>query len=197
MWPASGQYRSLEIKLKFSILDDQGNPEGFEYPNLFFVEDLAVGKRLTIGAKNKQINLIDRLANGWGSDQFYILYILLISHGGREPGRYQSPIIESFKDLRLFLYTFQEFFEGDGRHHIWVSSSKDDTLVYDQHDVIFAYGDIPEYVEALINDGFTEKEFRFPAPHAHSYPAENVKYEDELFAYWEWKKYPLQEGDEY
>lgn len=183
--------------MKFSILDNNGNLKDFAYPNIYFEEKLSFGSRLTIGSQSKQINLIDKLANNWEGEQFYVLYVLLISHGGRESGRYQSPVLESFEDLRLFLYTFEEFFEGDGRHHIWISSSKNETLVYDQHNVIFAYGDITKYVAQLTLDGFTEKEFWFPEPHTHGYLPANVKYEDELFAYWQWEKFPLQEGDEY
>lgn len=45
-----------------------------------------------------------------------------------------------------FLREFRAYFESDGRHHIWVSSLQASalqasaTLVYDQHDVIYAYG---------------------------------------------------------
>lgn len=188
---------SLGNKLKFQSLDKNGNIENFKYGNVYFEEQLSHGSRLTIGPSDRQIGLINELSSKWQSGQYYVLYVLLVSHCGREPGRYQSPILDSFDDLRLFLYSFQEFFEGDGRHHLWVASPDEGMLIYDQHNVIFAYGDFQVYKSALHNKDFTEQEFWFPAPHTHSYPPENAVIEDELFDYWQWSYSPLEDGDEY
>ncbi len=183
--------------MKFSRINENNQYESFEYPDIYFEEKLTTGSRLTIGPKSKQIKLIDELALQWKEGQYYALYVSLLSHTGREPGRYQSPVFNDLDELRVFLYTFQEFFEGDGRHHIWLGSPENGLLIYDQHNVIFAYGDIKKYKATLQEKGFYEKEFWFPVPHVHSYPSELTKYEDELFDYWEWSYSPLQEGDEY
>jgi len=72
-----------------------------------------------------------------------------------------------------------------------------DLLVYDQHNVIFAYGEIDRFQGVLKNRGYVEREFWFPTPHSYSFPPANTKYEDELMAYFPWRHSPLQPGDEW
>ena len=44
-------------------------------------------------------------------------------------------------------------------------------LIYDQHEWIWAYGDLPAYTRVLQGRGFTEGEVVLPVPHSHSYNA--------------------------
>ncbi|MCP4542989.1 MAG: hypothetical protein GY832_38215, partial [Chloroflexi bacterium] len=151
-----------------------------------------------IGPTSGQIALLCDLASVFPERKYYFLYVLLLSHADNRKGRYQSPPIESYQDLELFLWTFQTFFEQDGRHHIWVASvASDDLLVYDQHNVIFAYGNIDGFEERLRELGYEEKEFWFPVPHAHTYPAANVHQEQGVLEYYDWHWSELQEGDEW
>jgi hypothetical protein len=183
---------------KFASLDEQGNGVNHDYGNRYFRQPCGSSQRLVIGASSANIKLLDELATAFATQQFYILYVLLLSHAGRSPGRYQSPPIASHEDLQLFIWTFQNFFEGDGRHHIWIGSPQSsDLLVYDQHDVIFAYGNLDGFEALLINHGFTQQQFWFPCPHSHSFDPANVNAEDELMAYFDWVYYELQEGDEW
>ena len=175
------------------------NAVDHDYGNRYFRQPCGDAQRLVIGASGSNIKLLDQLATKFSVQRFYILYILLLSHAGRSPGRYQSPLIESHEDLQLFIWTFQHFFEGDGRHHVWIGSPAEspDLLVYDHHDVIFAYGNIDAFESVLLDNGFTDSEFWFPAPHTHSYDPTNVSSEDDLMAYFDWEYFPLQEGDEW
>ena len=92
----------------------------------------------------------------------------------------------------------QEFLEGDGRHHLWISSPHThDLLIYDQHDVIFAYGSIDRFEKVLDQRDFRREEFWFPSPHTHSFPPSNVNSEDELMQYFDWQFFALQDGDEW
>jgi hypothetical protein len=183
---------------KFASLDEQGNGVDHDYGNRFFRQPCGNSHRLVIGASRSNVKLLDRLSTTFSSQRFYVLYVLLLSHAGRRPGRYQSPLIESHEDLQLFIWTFQLFFEGDGRHHVWIGSpDSNDLLVYDQHDVIFAYGSLDAFEAILIDEGFSQAEFWFPCPHSHSYDPANVTQEEELLAYWDWVYHPLQDGDEW
>jgi len=183
---------------KLGILNEHNEEVPFDYSNIFYNEPLNGGERITIGPSNKQISLILGLAEQWKQQEYYVLYVLLLSHAGYQPGRYQSPILTSFEVLKLFLSTFQGFFENDGRHHIWVASSQsNEMLIYDQHNVVFAYGDLDKYKKYLVNRSFQERSFSFPSPHVHSYLPDNAKYEDELMKFFDWQYYPLEEGDEY
>src|SRR5690606_13264921 len=101
-------------------------------------------------------------------------------------------------DLQLFIWTFQNFFEGDGRHHLWIASPhSSDLLVYDQHDVIFGYGNLDRFESVLSDHNYSPEEFWFPAPHWHGYDPSNVKAEDEVMGYFDWTYSELQPGDEW
>lgn len=183
---------------KFQTLDGYGNPVGYDYGNYYFRQPCGDGERLVIGPTEKQVRLLDQLAAVFPTQRYYILYILLLSHAGRTPGRYQSQLIDCHEDLQLFIWTFQTFFEGDGRHHIWIASPDSPSLlVYDQHDVIFAYGNLDAFETVLKNREFRKKEFWFPSPHIHGYDPANLNAEDELMSYFEWRYFELQPGDDW
>lgn len=183
---------------KFGSLDADGNSIDHDYSNRYFRQPCGNAQRLVIGASQDNVKLLDQLAKAFTTQRFYVLYVLLVSHAGRKPGRYQLPLIENHEDLQLFLWTFQNFFEGDGRHHVWIGSpDSNDLLVYDQHEVIFAYGDLDNFESILVENGFSVAEFWFPCPHVHSYDPANANAEDELMAYWYWQYFPLQAGDEW
>lgn len=168
------------------------------YPNVWSRETTRGPDRLRIGPSARHVEVLLSLAELWEHD-YYLLYILLIPRlGTRAPGRYQSPGPLTFDQVTTFCRRFAPFLEGDGRHHFWIGSADNaGLLVYDQHDWIYAYGDLPAYIRALEDDGFTEGKIQLPVPHSHSYLAEFDASEDELATYWEWKYFPLQPGDEY
>ncbi len=77
-------------------------------------------------------------------EPFCILYVLTIPRSEERPGRYESAPV-SREEARQFLSRFREFFENDARHHIWIKSiDGPDLLVYDKHNVIYAYGPLRE-----------------------------------------------------
>jgi len=183
--------------IKFSI-PDGGAEAPFDYGNVYWREETTGGERLLIGPSANQVEMLLTLAATWPNYQFGILYVLLVSHTGAELGRYQSPWIESYDELREFMEGFAEFFENDGRHHVWIGSATGDgTLVYDQHDLIFAYGDLDRYEQVLHAQGFVRRKFWFPAPHIHQFLSENVGEEERLLKYFEWQVTPLRPEDEW
>jgi hypothetical protein len=183
---------------KFEVFNASKEWVPHDYGDVFFRQPTSSGERLVIGPSSEHVEAVLALARTWPTEQFYILYVLLVSHSGAEPGRYQSPPIESFEDLQVFFYTYHTFFESDGRHHIWIGSpTGDGLLVYDQHNVIFAYGDLSSYEHVLASRGLSQREFWFPSPHRHAYPSTNVRQEEELLRHFPWQRSPLQEGDEW
>jgi hypothetical protein len=70
--------------------------------------------------------------------------------------------------------------------------------VYDKHNVVYAYGNLPAFEEVLSHRGMKKvDEIRFPLPHIHNYNSEFDEEERNLLHYWEWKQYPLRDSDEY
>lgn len=184
--------------MKFGILDDQGNVVPYDYGNRYFRQPCGKTERLVIGASHSNIKLLDKLASLFPTPRYQVIYVLLFSSfDDQANGRYLSPIIEGHEDLQMFIWTFQNFFEGDGRHHLWIAAADSgDFLVYDHHDVIFAYGDLAAVERTLAEAGFTNAEFWFPAPHHHSFPPANADTEEAVRNYFDWKRSELLATDE-
>jgi len=182
---------------KFQSLAQNPEEGNFDYGGVFFREKTSNGERLVIGCKDGHINLMEALCSNW-IDGWYVLYVLVVSRTGRKEGRYQSHLFKHFDELQIFNGTHQAFLEGDGRHHYWIGTpSNSGMLVYDQHNVIFAYGDLDRYTATLTTMGFAENDFWFPVPHQHHYHAVNDQYEDELMAADSWSFQPLQPHDQW
>jgi hypothetical protein len=177
---------------KFGTFEGIGSEE-YRYGNTFAHEVDRDWSRLTIGANDKQIPLMLDIARLW-EGPYLILYVLVVSRLGRGYGRYQSPQPCSFDDLELFAYTFQEYFEEDGRHHLWfLDVPTDRRVIYDNHDLIYSYGSDSEVIAMLKARGFVEARTQIPAPHEHRFNSEHDKNEDEIMEYLRWLKFPLLE----
>jgi hypothetical protein len=132
---------------KFAVFNESKEWVAHDYSNIFFRQAMSSGERLVIGPSSEHVEVMLALAQTWHTQQFY---------------------------LQVFFYSYETFLESDGRHHIWIGSpSNDGLLIYDQHNVVFAYGDLQRYEQVLASRSFTRGEFWFPCPHSHSYPATN------------------------
>jgi hypothetical protein len=139
------------------------------------------------------LHLADNLA-----PPFFVLYVLVASRRGNELRRYQSPLIATRDKMGSFFGYFRDYFETDGRHHVWINTvDHSGTIIYDQHNVIFAYGPTEKWKEELVDEGFKEKAFQFPIPHSHEFHSDNDKYEDEILDYWDWSVFELADQDLY
>lgn len=184
--------------IKFATVDNQLNNESeYHYDKIYEEEKTTSGIRLKIGAGLDQTRLLGDLLTCL-NPPFFILYVLIIESDGYESGRYESPVLETLTDVASFLNNFKGYLESDGRHHLWVGTI-DGTgqLIYDQHDVIFAYGPIDRFKEHLNKEAFKETEFDFPFPHVHNFHSENNTELKRLMNFWNWERYDLVEGDEY
>jgi hypothetical protein len=183
---------------KFCHLD-RGEHVPHDYGNVYFEEPSGDATRLVIGPSQDHVGLMTQLAAELKGHPWFILYVLLVPRRQRRaPGRYQSQPFETHAELSGFLSSFRSFFETDGRHHVWIGSAANDgVLVYDQHNVIFAYGPVDRFRSILHSLGFRESNFWFPSPHSHSYAPENDAEEERLIAEGEWQHSPLQPGDEW
>jgi len=183
---------------KFCRLE-KGESVTHDYGDVYFEEPCGSSLRLVIGPSTDHIDLMIDLAAELGGHPWFVLYVLLVPRlGNRAAGRYQSQPFENHIELSSFLTAFRAFFEGDGRHHVWVGSAGNDgTLVYDQHNVIFAYGPLERFKMILKTRGFRESAFWFPAPHVHAYFPDYDAEEERLMSEGDWRYFPLQPGDEW
>ena len=149
---------------------EDGRDVPHEYGRVYFAQPCGDSRRLVIAASGDPVDLLLDLAGEFPDQQWYVMYVLLVERGRNEPGRYRSDPFKSHAELESFMQSFREFFEGDGRHHVWIGSvSGEGLLVYDQHNVIFAYGPLQDFQSVLKRSGYQESEFWFPAPHAHAF----------------------------
>jgi hypothetical protein len=186
------------MKPQFKFGWNTEEPQPYKYPNVWSREKTTGPERLVIAPSSDHVSLMIELSSVM-NDPFGILYVLVVPRGYGDAARYQSsePVVR--QSAIAFLTRFEKFFEGDGRHHLWLASiSNSDQLVYDKHNVIYAYGNLPVFEELLDRRGMEMvDEVRFPSPHIHNYYPEFDEEERNLLRYWEWKQLPLAENDDY
>lgn len=167
----------------------------YQYDDIFQSEQIADAKRLKIAAKGNHVDLLIKLLEQF-PEPFRILYILRIPHSKIEAARYQSQNPLNKKEIVTFLKNFSEFFESDARADIWIKAYSDPSmLVYEHHNLIFAYGDISSIGETLRTCGLTEGHIELPFPHDHHYNPELDHYEIGIMKVWDWIKTPLMPED--
>lgn len=177
-----------------SLSDSLGDRE-HRYEGVWDIEDAKGTERLVVAPAAGHIPLVADLI-GELPEPFGILYVLVVPRGGHEPARYQSPYPTDRAETLGFLNEYQEYFERDGRHHLWVMSlPASSTLVYDNHNVIYAYGPLERFQSVLERRGLRRGDVRFPVPHTHQYNSEYDALEDQVMGHWPWKPFPLQADD--
>ena len=185
----------METPYKFGWIPDQ--ERSYQYPNVFAVEKTTGPERLVIAPSSRHVSLLLDLMQMM-FEPFGILYVLAVPRGGGEAGRYQVANPLGWNEAEGFLSRFEDFFENDGRHHIRVASvDTSDLLVYDNHNVIYAYGELREFERVLVKRGLGKADsVEFPLPHTHKYNAAYDQAQRDVLGYWEWKHFPLQEDDD-
>jgi len=169
---------------------------GWPYEGTWQREVVGSSERLVIGPQGGHVALLEELART-ARGPFGILYVLVMSRCGRADGRYQSPVPVDETDLSAFLREFGTYFEGDGRHHLWIQSVSDSTcIVYDHHEVLYAYGDLKRLEQVLSARGLNPGQVAIPVPHEHKFNAQFDVEEDRIMGYWNWKAFPLAPGDD-
>jgi hypothetical protein len=181
---------------KFGWFPNGKTDERYEYPGIWANEKTIGTDRLVIAPRTNQVRLLQDLA-GYVQEPFLLLYVLAIPRGGGDAGRYQSKDSFTLTQLKQFLESYADFLERDGRHSLWIRSSDEQTLVYDQHNVIYACGALAQLIPTLQSIGLVESDqVRSPKPHAHHYHAEFDSDEHRLLHEKKWIVSPLRPGDE-
>jgi hypothetical protein len=176
-----------------SIRDGTITP--FRYANTFQLERTTGADRLRIGVEDAPLSLLWKLAFPCTAP-FFLLYVLHTSRCGNQLGRYQSPAIQ-FDAVNGFMSQFCEFLTNDARHDLWLHSPKSGaTLVWDRHDLIYAYGPLDQF-RAVLKESFLEAQVQGPpCPHVHRYHAEYDESEQRILRHFQWSCSPLVSGDE-
>jgi len=130
------------------------------------------------------------------AEPFFLLYVLHTPRGEAEPGRYQSPELTAL-DIQSFIEKYEDLLKGDARFDIWVHSKKDNaTIVWDRHNMLFAYGPLELFSSQLQALGFKEGKIRPLEAHQHYYRAELDSLAKAVLEEYPWSYSPLQSQDE-
>ena len=69
-------------------------------------------------------------------------------------------------------------------------------VVYDHHDILYAYGPLDDFRSVLASRGIREGEVSIPSPHSHWYHAAFAAEQDAVLAHWDWRYCELQPRDD-
>jgi hypothetical protein len=170
----------------------------WRYGNVWATEQTTGGgDRMVIAPAEDQTDTLVALLKEM-TGPFWLLYVFVVPRRSADPGRYQSPHPQTEVEVGTFLREFSGFIEKDGRHNVWIASeSGSEMLIYDRHNVIYAYGPLNSWRLALTANGFNEvPNVRFPSPHSHHYHQSLDLEEVRLMDYLDWHRTPLKSSDE-
>ena len=157
-------------------------------------ETSSLVSRLIVGVPESDPELLRALVEPLPGP-FLILYLLHTPRGEGLPGRYQSEEMQR-SEVVAFLARYRELLMSDGRYDLWVRCiGSSSTLVWDRHDLIYGYGEINAYVEALNSLGFSPGEVKSIGAHVHHYRAENDIAATELLKSQNWARTELHPED--
>jgi hypothetical protein len=181
---------------KFSSFNSEGEPVPHDYGDVWQEERTSAGPRLVVGPSSRRVELMRALAVSL-EEPYWLLYVLVVSRTSHhEEARYQSSEPIGRGELEDFLDEYSEYLEGDGRHHLWVASpSETSTVILDNHDVLYLYGELDTFKSVLREHGLKEGTVTIPVPHRHTYNSELDDWEDRIMAALSWKSSPLQPVD--
>jgi hypothetical protein len=119
-------------------------------------------------------------------EPYFLLYILHTPRGEAPAGRYQSPKL-NLSELGAVVSKFKNFLAQDARFDLWAySPSEKATVVWERHNLIYAYGPLERFATQLSCLGFSPGSPQIPAPHSHNYHAELDQQAKEFIKAFEW-----------
>jgi hypothetical protein len=165
------------------------------HPPIYTTETTAAKtRRLLAGVPGGDVAVLARLSACLAAP-FHVLYVLHTPRGEGEPGRYQSPLLRA-SELEALLSRYAGYFRGDARFDLWVHSpASGGTLVWDRHDLLYGYGPLECYIQALREIGFWAGQPHVPAPHRHFYRKECDADAAQLLSAFSWGYSPLHAED--
>lgn len=186
----------MDDAFKLGSMAPDGTWHRHDHGNLWAIEPTSGRDRLVLAPSRAHVDLMIELLRAL-PEPFCILHVLITSRCGSHLARRQHPQMLPRSGAAHFLREYEAFFEGDGRHHVWVMSvPAEATIVYDNHDLLYAYGPLERFVGIAAARGMNEGEIGIPAPHMHGYHEAYDEAEERLLSAVDWLESPLQPGDD-
>ena len=164
------------------------------HPPIFAREPTSTGtERLVAGLPVHQAAAILSELVDLTQRPYTLLHVLHTPRGEADAGRYQSPDLDR-AEFRAFMRRYGRYLAADGRHDLWVHS-REATPVWARHNLLYAYGPLDRFAEALTARGFGAGRPSLDFEHVHRYRARFDGAAAELLARYDWLRTPLREED--
>lgn len=151
-------------------------------------------ERIVAGVPSDGGKVFSRLVSAM-NPPYLLLYVLHTPRGEGAPGRYQSPEL-SADEFKNFYAVFSEYLSSDARFDIWAHAPEEgSTVVWDRHNLVYAYGPIELFKAVLEDLRFQEGDPTVPSPHEHYYRPEFDAKAREILEWFKWAPSPLQPED--
>lgn len=181
-------------KSKFGTVDNNNNVTTYKNKNCWYVKEYDSFKRITIAPEKDEVELLLRIVKGF-TPPLRVLYVLFRpGHKSTPAGRYHSRDVLTYDDIEKFCMTFRDFFETDGRHHLWIIADNNGikkSVILDNHHLLHVFDDVERIKSIMQEMGFSEEVTSVPEPHVHFSNPENDRFEKELLDYWNWIRVPF------
>lgn len=187
-------WRSKPVKLG-SLQGEQWKHH--RHDSVYEIQPTSGPSRLVMTIRKDPVGLVRSLVERM-EPPFGVLYVLTVSRTGHPRGRYQNTHSWSRAELDGFLSRFADALACDGRHSIWIASTQLDgsyesQVIYDQHDFVYAYGDLERFTSLAQARGLRSGRPAIPCPHEHRYHAKFDLAEQQILTEYEWTRHDLVE----
>lgn len=181
----------MDRPYKIAAIDEKGVTSEYRYPDIYHIQDISGVQRLIIGPSEGHVDLMLEMSDLL-EGPFKVLYVLVDPIGIKEDdtGRFELDGEMPREEMRAFFERFRDFFESDARHHIWIAA-KNGSIIYDQHNILYAYGPILDFEQILLARGLTPGDVEFPYPHMHAFHQEMNPQLEDLLKDYNWRWFPL------
>ncbi|MBS4022521.1 MAG: hypothetical protein KGZ79_08870 [Dethiobacter sp.] len=183
------------VKYNYGTLNENNEVATYENHDTWYVKEFLAVTRITVAPRTNQIKLALKIAKGFKLPLGILYMLFRPGNDSVERGRYHSSGLLSYKDVEMFCNKFKEYFETDGRHHLWIFSANDKErkqfLIHDNHHLVHVFDDVDKIKALLKKKKFKEEEIRVPEPHIHFSSSDNDVFESELLGYWNWTHSPF------
>jgi len=160
------------------------------YHDCFQKQSISGVNRILIATSGSATQLITELLQFF-PEPYRFVYLLVTPPEGFEPTKYEVESL-ALSDIVECLEKYKAFLESDARHHLWIhSEGARGTLICDEHDWIYAYGNLEAVEQFLIERGFKEEMPVIPFPHLHNESSANDPLMHDLLKHFEWKAYAV------
>ena len=182
-------------KYTYGTINQNNEVVTYENHNTWCIKEYPTFDRVTVASESNQIELALEIVKGFELPLRVIYMLFRPGNESIERGRYHCPGLLEYEDVEIFCNKFREYFETDGRHHLWIFSDNDkgikQFLIYDNHRLLQVFDDAARIKAILEKKNFREEEIDVPEPHIHLSSSDNDVFERELIDYWSWVHSPF------